>query len=486
MSSSDLPAPPSGLRFDTDATALHRFVQSHAGPCVRPRAIASPRGEPHIASLVAWANRHAVPLVPVSSPDGPRRRHDTAPTKPSVVVDLSGMDRVIHVDGRDRIAVIEPGVTFPAFDAALQPHGLRSLKPLLPRRGKSVLGAYLEREPFIAPQEHWDSTDPLASLSITFGSGERFRTGGGSLPGTLEENLARGNRQMMASGPIVTDYSRVLLGSQGTLGIVSWGSIYCEPLPAREEARFYGADDYAVLAELARLLLLRQLGTHCFMLDRTQAAAALAEGTAAFEPLLAGTPRWLLYVSLTAVGHLPDQRMAWQGADLDHLAETVGAQRWIDRGDLSAARLAQRLQHLPATFYKDVPRGAHEEVFCLTQLDRVPQLLAAAQPVLSRFGIHADGSGDLFVGHYVQPTVQGSNCHFDMTLFHVPGAEALAQALQHELVTALMDAGGFFSRPYGRCAEAAYARDAAIVPYLKTVKHLFDPKGVLNPGRLCF
>lgn len=484
--SSRLPAPPAGIRLDTDPAVLDAFVRSHAGPCATPLAMARPCNEDEIGKLVAWANAHALPLVPVSSPEGSRRRADTAPRRPAVVMLLSAMDRVIHVDGRDRIAVIEPGVTFPAFDAALRPHGLRSMKPLLPRRGKSVLAAFLEREPIVAPQDHWDTSDPLASLSITFGSGERFRTGGGALPGTLEENLLRGNRQMMAAGPIGTDYTRVLLGAQGTLGIVGWGSIYCEPLPEREEMRLYGAGDCAPLLEMARLLALRQLGAHCFLLDRAQAAAALADGEPEFDRVLQQAPPWLLYVSLTAVGDLPDQRMAWQRADLAQVAQTSGARLVDEDGALSAQRLGLRMQQLPTTFYKDVPRGAHQETFCLTQLDRVPQLLASVQPVLGRFGVEPERPGDLLAGFYVQPTVQGSCCHLEITLFHAAGAASAAQALEREVMWALLRAGGFFSRPYGSWAQAAYARDPGIVPYLRKVKHLFDPKGVLNPGQLCF
>lgn len=485
-SSPRLPSPPAGLRLDTDPASLDAFVHSHAGPCTRPLALARPADEGEIGRLVAWANEHRLPLVPVSSAAGPRRRGDTAPRQPAVAMLLSGMDRVIHVDGRDRIAVVEPGVTFPVFDAALRPHGLRSLKPLLPRRGKSVLGAFLEREPIIAPQDHWDSGDPLAALSITFGSGERFRSGGASLPGTLDENLRRGNRQMMASGPIGTDYTRVLQGAQGTLGIVGWASVYCEPLPEREEMHFYGADELPPLLEMARLLALRQLGTHCFVLDRAQAAAALANTPDEVERMLRQAPPWLLYLSLSAVGDLPEQRLAWQRRDLALVAQASGARPVQDAEGLSAQALGRRLQQLPQTFYKDVPRGAHAEVFCLSQFDRVPGLLAALQPVFERFGVERARPAELMAGVYLQPLVQGTSCHVEVSLFHAKDAAGMAQVVERELFTALVRAGGFFSRPYGAWAQAAYERGPGIVPLLRQVKAMFDPRGVLNPGQLCF
>lgn len=478
---------PPGIDIDTRHAALEAFAASHVDPCKTPLGIAHPHTEEQVTELVRWANAHDVAMVPVSSLGGPRRRRDTALDGPALVVDLSRMARMIHADARDAIAVIEPGLTFAAFDQLLRPYGLRSFKPLLPRGSKSVLATYLEREPTIAPRDHWDSTDPLAALSITFGSGETFRTGGASIPGTLEENLARGNRQMMASGPVCTDYTRVLLGSQGTLGIVSWASIYCERIPAREAPRFYGADDYAAVAEFARLLLLRQLGTHVFILDRVQAAAALGWSGAAFDRIDgagSGVPRWLLYVNVTAPDESPDECMAWQLHDLALLAGQAGVRLLDTLEGLSADALAQRLAAPPAAPFKDGPRGAHREVFCLSQLDRVPTLLAAAQPLLTDARQRSDGA--IVAGVYVQPTLQGSACHVDFTLLHTVSQAARAAELEQQLVQCLADAGGFLSRPYGRWSEVAYRRDPSIVPYLRKVKDIFDPKHLLNPNRLCY
>ena len=46
--------------------------------------------------------------------------------------------------------------------------------------------------------------------------------------------------------------------------------------------------------------------------------------------------------------------------------------------------------------------------------------------------------------------------------------------------------GGFFSRPYGPWAEIAYNRVADTAALEKKVKQIFDPAGILNPGKLCF
>jgi FAD/FMN-containing dehydrogenase len=46
--------------------------------------------------------------------------------------------------------------------------------------------------------------------------------------------------------------------------------------------------------------------------------------------------------------------------------------------------------------------------------------------------------------------------------------------------------GGFFSRPYPLWKETAYLRSPATVTMQRKIKEIFDPKAILNPGKLCF
>jgi len=49
-----------------------------------------------------------------------------------------------------------------------------------------------------------------------------------------------------------------------------------------------------------------------------------------------------------------------------------------------------------------------------------------------------------------------------------------------------MENGAFFSRPYDLLADIVFDRDAVAREVLRRLKNVFDPKNIMNPGKLCF
>src|SRR3972149_112346 len=141
---------------------------------MKPRFVVGAHNVDEVQKIVAWANATNTPLVPVSS--GPPHFHgDTVPGVPgAVIIDLSGMNKILKIDRRNRMVVVEPGVTYGELQPALAREGLRLSPPLLPRPNKSVVTSLLEREPRLNCRFQWSSMDPLRCLEIVWGDGNRL------------------------------------------------------------------------------------------------------------------------------------------------------------------------------------------------------------------------------------------------------------------------------------------------------------------------
>ena len=440
-----------------------------------PLAIARPGSAQEVERLVVWANQTSTPLVPVSS-RGPHVRGGTAPTVAgALVVELTRLDRILRVDRRNRMVVLEPGVTWQQVELALAPDGMRVTPPLLPREGKSVVGSLLEREPTLIPRYNSSLPEPLRDCGVVWGNGVSMFTGeAGSGPASLHDQWQSGVVQAEAKGPAQTDFYRLLTGAQGTMGIVTWASIKCELAPVVHELSFAAADRFEELVPLVRGLCLQRLGDEIMVFDRRYLERLL-------DP--SDLPEWTLVVGFGGRGRLPAERVRVRREDASVLAREHGVQLTDSLARVSARAVREALLGmgpLPATR----PAGDRAEVFFLSMLGEVPRYLALMREVVARHGFAAAE-----LGVYVQPQHQGVSHHVEFSLpfdGNDPGTRARAASLVADAGAALISAGAYFSRPYGPWAGPVYDRDPVSRDALRRVKRIFDPNGVMNPGKLCF
>jgi len=453
---------------------------------VRPEYVVKPRSSDDIEKLVALARESAIPLVPVSS-GPPHFKGDTVPgAGGAIIVDLSDMKKIIRVDRYNRVVMFEPGVTYGELIPAVAKEGMRLNMPLLPRRTKSVVGSMLEREPVVMPKYHWDIADPLADVEIILGNGDMFRTGAAAGPGTLEEQWEVGGAQKEAAGPSSASWYRVIQGSQGTMGIVTWASARCEILPKMEEPFITGSADFDKIMEMVHWLLRLRLVNECFVLNSTNLATILGKGKPDdYHKIKGSLPTWILFYNVAAYDYLTEDRVKGQILDIKDLSQRAGLEPARSVGAVSAFELLKAVQGPPGDFYWKTPANwACHEIFFIASFQKVGELINAMYDIAGEAGYP---TADM--GVYVQPVVQGVNYHVEFDLFYYPGNPVDAERVKNLSVSAvkkLMDKGAFFSRPYGESTDIVMNRDAATVAALKKVKSILDPDNIMNPGKLCF
>lgn len=125
---------------------------------VLPAAVAFCETSDDVVGLTKWARENGRKLLPVSSE--PPHERALVQGEGYIVCDLSRMKKIVRADRRNRVALVEAGVTFDELDAALEKVGLRAMTPLAPRKGKSVVACYLDRNPTLVPRAQWDLSDP--------------------------------------------------------------------------------------------------------------------------------------------------------------------------------------------------------------------------------------------------------------------------------------------------------------------------------------
>jgi FAD/FMN-containing dehydrogenase len=453
-------------------------------PRIKPKCVVKPANVAEVQEIVRWANKTLTTLVPVSS-GPPHFRGDTVPSVGgSVIVDLSRMKRIIRVDSRNRVAMVEPGVTFGELQPELAKTGLCAYMPLAPRRTKSVVGSILEREPVTMPAHHWDATDPMLCAEIIFGTGDKMRSGEAAGPDTIEEQWKIGKAQMCPFGLSQFNENRLISGAQGTMGIITWATMKCRYASKLSRAFFVPSPVLDPLVELSYRLVKIRLGDHCFIMNRLNLACLLGHTSEEIKKLRDILPAWVLFISFEGYGELPEEKVHYQEADFKDIAKAI---LLTPRASIRGVRAEEvsRLLSRPSAepYWKLRFKGGFQDIFFLTTLDKTPKFVAKISDLAE-----AQSYPNENIGVYIQAVVQGTSCHCEFNLYYDPARPAEVDAtrsLTTRKIVDLANMGGFFSRPYGAWASVAFNRVADTTVMDRKVKNIFDPNGILNSGKLC-
>jgi len=441
-----------------------------------PSLVVWPISTEEIAKIVKWANENAISLVPVSSA-GPKLRRSSLPkVEGTVVLDMSKMNKILRIDSENKVAMVEPGVTYDTLISELKKEGLRPLMPLLPKASKSVLASCLDREPITTPRFHWDTPDPLLCTETVFGTGDIFRTGAAAGPGTLEEQWESGQAQKNPQGPSQFDPYRLIQGSQGTIGIVSWISMKCEMLPDKQLFLLAQSDNLNSIQDFNYALFRRRLADEHFMLNSVNLRAILSTNKL-YSP-------WTLIVGVSGHGLIADEELDYRVGDIRDIGSETGVNLQENFDAIRSSDIEgvlNRASEVP--YWKPRVMGECLEVMFTTTLDRVQEFYNTFLEFAENVGFPEDQ-----IGAYVQPMVQGTNTHVGFDLFYsLDDSMEQAMELASKGSKKLLDDGAYFSRPYFPITDAVFEHTSPLtIDAMKRVKGIFDPNNVLNPGTLCF
>jgi FAD/FMN-containing dehydrogenase len=328
------------------------------------------------------------------------------------------------------------------------------------------------------PRYQWDLVDPLMSLEIVFGTGDRFRAGSGAGPGTLEEQWASGQAQKSPMGPSQFDPVRLVQGAQGTVGVVTWASLRVEQQPFEEQLIFVGSQNLADMVMLAYRLMHLRLGEECFILNASALASLSQTEPSDIDSFSRSSPPWVLVLGFAGFELRPRERIDYQLADAGELMKVLGLESRGSLDSLTSSAMRQIISRPSGEpYWKDRRLGAGREIFFLTTMDRAEGFVKVMRDAAFKHSYPEE-----LIGVYLQPLLGGRAAHLEFLLPHSPDEEI--DALFDDASWALFEAGAYFSRPYGAWADLVWGKDPEIHSAVERIKNIFDPLGIMNPGQM--
>jgi D-lactate dehydrogenase len=416
-----------------------------------PAAVALPRTHEHVVALMQACHAQHVPVV--ARGRGTNTTGASVPGAGALVVSFERMERIIRIDVANRLAVVEPGVLNGDLQRAAKAHGFFWAPDPTSAPYSTVAGNLACNAGGPRTVKYGASRDNVLALRAVDGNWREFRCGSST-----------------TKGAVGYDLTRLLVGSEGTLALITEATLKLTPLPeAQRSLRAAYVDVDSAAAAVARIMA--QPVTPCALEFMDGTALRLVRERGADAPANAGA---LLLIDVDARASALD----------DACAAVSEAARGVGLVELREARIAAEADALWAArkalspaLRSVAPMKINEDV--VVPVSHLPELVSGVEALSRTHGIaivcfgHA-GNGNIHVNLLYDPAD---------TAQHAAAPRCLEAAF--DLVLRL---DGTLSGEHGiGLAKRDWmprALDPTTLDLMRAIKAQFDPLGLLNPGKL--
>ena len=438
-----------------DRLVTTRAVREHHGtdissyPVTPPDAVVYPHRADEVVAAVKACARHGVPMIPFGI--GTSVEGHVLATGGGVCIDLSQMNRIVEVNASDLDVRVEPGVTRKQLNAYLHDTGL--FFPIDPGADATLGGMASTRASGTNAVRYGTMRENVLGATVVLADGRVIRTGG--------------RARKSAAG---YDLTRLIVGAEGTLGIITELTLRLYPIPEGMSAAVCAFP--TVAAAVDSIIEAIQCGipvARCELLDTLTVSAvnrysklALAEAPTLWYEFH-GTARGVEEQATQM------QEIARAHGGLDFAWATKPEERtrlWQARHDAYFACLQLRKGSRMIATDVCVPISRLAECIAATQED-----IAKATMPIPLFGHVGDGNFHLMI--LVDPDSE-------------PDVEE-AWALNTRLVRRALAMGGTCTGEHGiglGKREFLVEEFGAAVDVMRAIKATLDPANLLNPGKV--
>ena len=441
--------------IDSWALALLRRVRGDDLPA--PEAVVFPASTEEVATVLAWASQTSTAVIPRGGGSGVCGGAQAQAG--SVVLDLSLMDKVTQIDLVSQTISVQAGLRGDRLEQALAEHGLTA-------------GLY-PQSIAISTVGGWIAASSAGQASTGFGAIEDVLLG---LTAVLPQGEILRCRPVprSAAGP---DLRRLLVGSEGTLAVVTEATLACRALPAGWDWLAFAFPGFTALADGLRQAVRAETGAAVIRgYDETDAQLSFGAlghpgGCVGVLGFPAGLP------GLEARKQAAAETLEQAGAS-GELGSRYGAHWWAHRND--AVRTYAQIMGSERAFGS----GVIVDTFEVAGLwSAVPELYAGIQAALAA---HAQAVGC----HLSHLYPSGSSLYFTFLVSDADDRQVAERYLAawDQAVRSCAAVGATITHHHGvgRLKAGYLAADLGEtgVDVLRRIKAVLDPAGIMNPGVL--
>jgi glycolate oxidase len=417
-----------------------------------PDAVVFAGSEEEICNIVKLAGQHKIPVIPRGAGSG--MTGGAVPVDGGLVMVFSRMNRILDIDTDNFIARVEPGVIVADLHAAVEARGL-----------------------FYPP-------DPASSSICTIGGNIAECAGG---PRAVKYGVTRdyvlGLRAVLMSGEVINtgvstvkgvagyDLTRLIVGSEGTLAVVTGITLKLLPKPAaiKTMAVVFASMKQAAMA-VSGIMRASVIPRCVEYLDK--AALDLVKDHLVFE--LTDSVKALLIIEMD--GDL--QSVQKEGDQVSRLCRSYEAVDIIEAKDPEDARkLWDARKALSPVMYKIATSKINEDI--VVPINKIPDIVAVTQELQERYKLKVVAFGHAGDG----------NIHCNILYDKADeGQKKRAHKAVDELFKSVLDLGGTITGEHGvGLTKRKYLPlevGAVQLELMRQIKKVFDPDNLLNPGKI--
>ena len=424
--------------------------------CFRPWVVAEPESVEEVSSLVKAAFDHEIPVTPGGARTG--LSGGALAVNGGLVLSLRRMNRILDIDLKNNQVVVEPGVITEVLQNAVEEKGLfYAVDPA--SRGTCTIGGNLaENSGGPRAVKYGVTKDWVLNLQVVLSDGQVVETGANTLKNSTGYNL-----------------TALMVGSEGTLGVITRATLKLLPLPKFSALMFVPFKNVSDACRTISEIFLSGATPSALEFMERDAMVLAQEFTGNKELHLDPTDEAYLLIEVDGANEaeiMPQCESILSVLDLQSAGDVLFAQSSDEKEKLWYLRRRVGEAVKASSIYKEedtvVPRA------------RLPQLMDAVKRLGDEYGFRS-----ICYGH-----AGDGNLHINILkddLSEKMWSDVLPVAIR-KLFTEVVALGGTLSGEHGIGLVQKEYMDIALSPpnllIQRGIKGVFDPKGILNPGKI--